>query len=197
VDGKLVGIYGTWYQNDANRLGAYVDTWLQYGWFDNKVEGDMLPKVSYKSRGWAVSGEAGYAIALRDNWVIEPQAQVIHVNLRGDDVSELNGTAVSQGSRNNLITRLGARFYRTYVSDDDRKIQPFVGLNWWHSSNSGGIGFNGTEMNAMYPLNRYELKVGVNADLGKRWTGWTNLSGSLGSQDYYQYALRVGVKYSW
>ena len=31
------------------------------------------------------------------------------------------------------ITRLGARFHRTFLRPDARKIQPYLTLNWWHS----------------------------------------------------------------
>ncbi len=197
VNGWLMGLYGTWYQNDANKLGLYVDTWFQYGWFNSKVEGDTLPDVSYNAHGWAVSGEAGYAIPIRAGWIIEPQAQIINVSYSESGLTEVNGTAVTAASRSSVITRLGARFYRTFVRDDDRKVQPFIGFNWWHNNNGSGIAFDGIEMGNLYPLNRYEVKLGVNADLGKRWTGWTNVSGAWGSQNYSQYALRAGFKYTW
>ena len=35
VNGYSAGVYGTWFQNDETKLGAYVDTWFQYGWFNN------------------------------------------------------------------------------------------------------------------------------------------------------------------
>jgi outer membrane autotransporter protein len=49
----------------------------------------------------------------------------------------------------------------------------------------------------VYPSNRGEIKIGVNADFRKRWTGWANVSGSWGAQSFYQYAVRVGAKYTW
>ena len=47
VEGWSVGLYGTWYQNDANQLGWYADVWGTYGWFNNTVRGDLLPEVKY------------------------------------------------------------------------------------------------------------------------------------------------------
>jgi outer membrane autotransporter protein len=41
------------------------------------------------------------------------------------------------------------------------------------------------------------LKLGVHADFNKGWTGWTNVAGSWGAQDYHQYSARIGVKYAW
>lgn len=40
ISGYSAGIYATWYQNDANKTGAYVDSWALYNWFDNSVSSD-------------------------------------------------------------------------------------------------------------------------------------------------------------
>ncbi|WP_181184484.1 autotransporter outer membrane beta-barrel domain-containing protein [Cupriavidus pinatubonensis] len=197
VEGFSLGAYGTWYQNDEHKLGTYVDTWFQYGWFNNKVEGDQLPTVSYHAQGWAISGEVGYAMPTRYDWVIEPQAQLIYVSYGEDDITEPNGTHVSGADSNGLITRLGVRVHRTFIREDRRKLQPYVTLNWWHTSTDSNISFNQLPLGSLYPSNRYELKLGLNADLGKRWTGWANVAGAWGGQSYHQYAARVGVKYTW
>ncbi|QYY31987.1 autotransporter outer membrane beta-barrel domain-containing protein [Cupriavidus pinatubonensis] len=197
VEGWSIGAYGTWYQNDEKKLGTYVDSWLQYGWFTNRVEGDLLPTVRYHARGWAASGEVGYATPLRNDWILEPQGQVIYVGYNEDDITEQNGTQIGGADSHGWITRLGARVHRTYVREDARKWQPYMTLNWWHTSVSSSIRFNDLPVGSLYPSNRYELKLGVNADLGKRWTGWSNVSGAWGAQSFYQYAVRVGVKYTW
>lgn len=197
VEGWSVGGYGTWYQNDAHKLGAYVDTWFQYGWFTNHVDGQYLPSVRYNAQGWAASGETGYAVPLRNDWVVEPQGQLIYVGYNESDVTEPNGTSVRGANSHGWITRLGARFHRTFLRPEDRKIQPYLTLNWWHTSVSSSISFNDLPLGSMYPSNRYEVKLGVNADLGKRWTAWGNVSGAWGAQSFYQYALRAGVKYAW
>jgi type V secretory pathway adhesin AidA len=43
-----------------------------------------------------------------------------------------------------------------------------------------------------YPEIRHELRLGMNADFRKHWTGWTNVSVSWGAQRFYKYAVRVG-----
>ena len=40
VNGYSTGLYATWFANDETHNGAYLDTWAQYGWFDNHVKGD-------------------------------------------------------------------------------------------------------------------------------------------------------------
>lgn len=197
VEGFIGGIYGTWYQNDENRLGVYADTWFQYGWFDNRVDGDGLPSVKYDSHGYAVSGELGYAMPLRGQWVVEPQAQLIYVDHRSDDVSELNGTRVSGGDRDGVVTRLGVRLHRTFVQSETRRVQPYLTLNWWHDDTGSRIMFDQTPVGGLYPSNRYEAKLGVNAQLNRRWTGWANVAGAWGEQRYERYMVRAGVKYTW
>ncbi len=197
VDGFSAGVYGTWYQNDDNRLGTYVDTWFQYGWFDQRVEGAGLPAVKYDAHGLAVSGEIGYAIPLRGDWVIEPQAQLIYVDYRQDDIAETNGTRIAGGDADGPITRVGVRLHRTFAQDDTRRIQPYLTLNWWHADTDRRMTFDRVTVGDLYPENRYEAKLGVNAQLDKRWTGWANLAGAWGEQSYHQYVVRVGVKYTW
>jgi autotransporter family porin len=197
VEGWAIGAYGTWYQNDAQKLGAYVDTWFQYGWFSNRVEGDQLPTVKYNAQGLGVSGEVGYALPVAYDWVVEPQAQLIYLDYSENDITEPNGTRVSGADSSGIVTRLGIRTSRTWTQVDGRKVQPYFTVNWWYSDTDSSVSFNQLPVGSLYPHNRFEAKLGVNADLGKRWTAWTNVSGSWGQQNYYQYALRVGAKYTW
>lgn len=197
VEGWSLGAYGTWYQNDEHKLGAYVDTWAQFGWFNNRVDGDTLDSVRYNAHGFSISGEAGYAFPLRGDWVVEPQAQVIYVTYNENDFTEPTGTRISGANSSGVVTRLGVRTHRTWVRDDGRQIQPYLTLNWWHTETDSSVSFNSLPQGSMYPRDRFEAKIGVNALLGKRWTGWTNVSGSWGQQSYYQYAVRAGVKYTW
>ncbi|WP_454763033.1 autotransporter family protein [Cupriavidus campinensis] len=197
VEGWSLGIYGTWYQDDETKQGAYADTWFQYGWFSNRVEGDHLPTVKYDANGFAASGEVGYAVPLRGGWVVEPQAQLIYVNYNEDDIDEPNGTRVRGASSRGVLTRLGVRTHRTFQRDDGRKLQPYATINWWYADTDSDIAFNQVPIGSMYPRNRFEVKVGMNVALDKAWSGWANVSGAWGQQDYYQYALRVGVRYAW
>ena len=62
VDGFLLGVYGSWFENAHDRSGWYADTWFQYGWFDNEVNGAGLSKESYDTNGWGLSAEIGKSI---------------------------------------------------------------------------------------------------------------------------------------
>lgn len=55
---------------------------------------------------------------------------------------------------------------------------------------------NQLQLGSMYPSNRYEVKLGINVDVRKRWTSWANVAGAWGRQSFHQYALRMELKYT-
>lgn len=198
AEGWSVGAYGTWFQNDADKLGAYIDVWGTHGWFNNSVQGDKLAEVKYNAKALTLSGEAGYAVKVRDSdWVVEPQVQLAYVRYSEGDITEPNGTQIASAEGSGWISRLGVRVHRTWVRDNGRKVQPYLTLNWWHDKLDDSLRFNTTTLQNMYPDNRYELKLGLNSDLGKGWSAWGNLGYQWGSQDFHATSIRVGAKYSW
>lgn len=60
ISGYSVGLYAIWYQNDANKIGVYVDSWALYNWFDNSVSFDNRFVDDYDFRGVTVFVEGGY-----------------------------------------------------------------------------------------------------------------------------------------
>jgi len=199
VQGFTVGAYGTWFQNDVDRLGWYVDLWGQYGWFDNTINGQALPSLKYNSTMLALSAETGYAwLPSRSrDWVVEPQAQVIWLHGQQDGVTEPNGTRVGDASGSGWIGRLGVRTHRTWIHDDGDRTQAYLTLNWWHDNVNDQIAFNGLQMRDLYPQDRYEVKLGVDLQRGKGWTGWANVGYEWGRQSYQAVTGRIGVKYTW
>lgn len=197
VQGYGVGAYATWYQSEQSRLGAYADTWTQYGWFNNSVTGDELPTVKYNARGWAIPGELGYAAPLIADWVLVPQARIIYVNYKENAITEPNGTQVSGANSSGVLTRLGARLQRSVKFSADQSAQFYATANWWYTNTSSAVSFNQLPEGGLYPSNRYQLKLGVNGNLGKHWSAWSNLSGAWGAQSYHEYIVRAGLKYAW
>ena len=72
---------------------------------------------------------------------------------------------------NGWISRLGVRVHRTWVNEEGRRTQPYVTVNWWHSSVDGAVGLNNVTLGQLYPDDRYEVKLGVNVERGRGWTG--------------------------
>jgi len=201
TEGWSLGLYGTWYQNDEDplKLGSYVDLWGIYGWYRNEVEGDLLAPVKYDSRGLALSAETGYALRMRDDndWILEPQAQLIYLRSDGDGVTEPNGTRIDGQAGSGWISRLGVRVHRTWVDEEGRRTQPYLTVNWWHDQVDNAVAFNTIALRDLYPDNRYEVKLGVDVQRKNGWTGWGNVGYQWGSQSYRALSARVGVKYTW
>ena len=208
VNGYSAGVYGTWYQNDADRTGAYVDSQVMYNWFTNHVSGDKISAESYDSKGLLASVESGYTLALgqfghRDNPMsafIEPQVQVTWNGVKADDITESNGTRVSIQGRDNIQTRVGGRaFLQGHNRLDDgkaRSFQPFVEVNWLHNTKHYGVTMNGLSDQQAGATNLGEVKLGVEGQLTKRLQLQGEVGQQVGTEGYSNTAAMVNVKYS-
>lgn len=205
VDGYSVGLYGTWYENELDKSGGYVDTWMLYNWFDNTVDGQYQASEAYKSKGITAAVEAGYSLKVGESqqltYWIQPKAQVVWMDVQADDHRERYGTQVKVDSTGNLMTSLGARAYfnRKPTGEEDRMagIQPFVEANWIHNSHSPRVAMGEVQNDVQGVKDLAELKVGVEGQLTSRLTVWGNVSGQMGSDSYRNAQGMVGVKYHW
>ncbi|MBU9843814.1 autotransporter outer membrane beta-barrel domain-containing protein [Rahnella ecdela] len=209
VNGYSVGIYGTWLANEAEHIGAYVDSWAQYNWFNNSVKGDELASESYKSKGITASVETGYtfktgefkgSMGTTNTVYVQPQVQAIWMGVKANDHTEANGTNVASEGDGNLMTRLGVRTYiNSHNKMDDgkeREFQPFVEANWIHNTNNFGATMNGVSSSMDGTKNIAEVKVGVEGQLNKNTNIWGNIGTQVGDKGYNDSAAMIGVKYN-
>ncbi|HHL2459759.1 TPA: autotransporter outer membrane beta-barrel domain-containing protein [Yersinia enterocolitica] len=206
VDGYSTGVYGTWYANEADKSGLYVDSWAQYSWFNNTVDGQGLNTEEYKSKGWTVSLESGYTFKVGENvaknatYFIQPKAQMTWMGVKADDHKEVNGTRVSGEGDGNIQTRLGVKaFMNGYSEQDkgkDRVFQPFVEVNWVHNTNDFGTTMNGVTIKQDGAANIGELKVGVEGQINKQVNLWGNIGQQIGNKGYSDTSAMLGVKYN-
>jgi autotransporter family porin len=203
INGYSVGLYGTWLQDNETKTGAYVDTWLQYNWFNNSVSGESIGSESYKSKGLTGSVEAGYTWKLgeRDehtSFYIQPKAQAIWMGVKADDHTEVNGTRVSSEGDGNVQTRLGLRgFIKGHSKLDDgkqRTFEPFVEANWIHNTRDFGATMNGVRVTQAGARNIGELKVGVEGQLNPHVNLWGNVAQQVGDKGYSDTSAMLGVK---
>ncbi|GAB7534617.1 autotransporter family protein [Burkholderia sp. 3C] len=198
VDGYNVGVYGTWYGNKDILTGPYVDTWFMYGKYNNTV-GGSLATDSYGSRTLTGSIEAGYSMPLylsgTTQLYIEPEAQVVYSNYSADAHSAPAGEIGRQNS-NNVLTRLGVRLHGV---DTRGKIEmrPFVEANWWHGTGSQSVNISGNTFSLDTPRDRMELKVGLQGQFGKHWSGSIAVGGQTSFGHYTSMSGQIATKYSW
>ena len=204
VTGYSVGLYGTWYANDADKTGTYVDTWMLYNWFDNKVMGQEQAAEKYKSSGITASVEAGYSFKLgeneRNSYWLQPKAQVVWMDVQADSHREANGTRVKDDTDGNLMTRLGVKaFINGHNAIDDgksREFQPFVEANWIHNTQTTRVKMDDVSNDMRGTKNIGELKVGVEGQITPRLNVWSNVAQQIGDKGYSDTRGMLGVKYN-
>lgn len=204
VTGYSVGLYGTWYANDADKTGTYVDTWMLYNWFDNKVMGQEQATEKYKSSGITASVEAGYSFKLgeneRNSYWLQPKAQVVWMDVQADSHREANGTRVKDNTDGNLMTRLGVKaFINGHNAIDDgksREFQPFVEANWIHNTQTTSVKMDDVSNDMRGTKNIGELKVGVEGQITPRLNVWSNVAQQIGDKGYSDTRGMLGVKYN-
>ena len=201
VEGTALGVYGTWFADPTEVTGLYVDTWLQYARYKHRVNGEGLPEERYDTHTWEASAEAGYAwqvFAGADTAVfVEPQWQVAYAGYRSDTHVEANGTVVQTTDAGGWSTRVGVRLFGRGTHAQEKWVQPFVTANWLHDDGDNAMAFDGEQLIGGAPGDRYELKVGVQAEFGEGWTGWGQLGAQDGEDDYRDVGGQIGLKRSW
>jgi len=210
TNGYSVGLYGTWYDNDADKTGLYLDSWAQYSWFKNTVRGQDIAEEKYDSKGLTASLESGYTWKLGEfhgskqslNTVyIQPKAQVIWMGVEADDHTDANGTRVTSDGDGNIQTRLGTRLFLKGHSKQDeskeREFEPFIEANWLHNTRVFSTTLNGLRVSQEGARNIGELKTGVEGQLTRNLTAWGNVGKQIGDKGYNNTEAMLGVKYSW
>ena len=204
VNGYSVGLYGTWYANEADKSGTYVDSWVLYNWFDNKVMGQDQATESYRSSGVTASVEAGYSVKVgesdRNSYWIQPKAQAVWMDVQADDHRERNGTRVKDETQGNLMTRLGVKAYISgHNAIDDgksRTFQPFIEANWIHNTQPTRIRMDDVSNDMRGTRNIGELKTGVEGQITPQLSVWGNVAQQIGDKGYSDTQGMLGVKYS-
>ncbi len=201
VDGYNLGVYATWFADAQTHSGAYVDSWYQYGFYNNSVESGDAGSESYDSTANAVSLETGYRydIALSNGNTISltPQAQVVWQNYSADSVKDNYGTRIDGQDGGSWTTRLGLRVDGKLYKGSRTVIQPFAEANWLHTSDDVSVSFDDATVKQDLPANRAELKVGLQADIDKQWSVRAQVAGQTGSNNFGDLNGSLNLRYNW
>jgi len=202
IDGYSLGVYGTWYEDQDDENGAYVDSWVLWNDFDAEVKGDQLAKEQYDAKGITASIEAGktFTVARTDSasYYVQPQAQVVYMGVKADSHREANGTKVTGKGDGNIMTRLGARaavrsnqpggFANTYG------IEPYVETNWIHNTDDFGARMGSTKFEMDGASDLFEVKLGATSKVNSRVNVWGEVGKQFGDNGYRDQALTLGLK---
>lgn len=210
ISGYSAGIYATWYQNDANKTGAYVDSWALYNWFDNSVSSDNRSADDYDSRGVTASVEGGYTFeagtfsgseGTLNTWYVQPQVQITWMGVKDSDHTRKDGTRIETEGDGNVQTRLGVKTYLNSHHQRDngkqREFQPYIEANWINNSKVYAVKMNGQTVSRDGARNLGEVRTGVEAKVNNNLSLWGNVGVQLGDKGYSDTQGMLGVKYSW
>ncbi|MDU5627263.1 autotransporter outer membrane beta-barrel domain-containing protein [Citrobacter sp.] len=201
VDGYNLGVYATWFADARNHSGLYVDSWYQYGFYNNSVSNEGLGSEDYDSSASAVSLETGYRydIGLSNGNTVSltPQAQATWQHYTADSVTDHSNTRIDGQDSDIWTTRLGLRIDGKLHNSKAAVIQPFMEVNWLHTSDDTSVSFNDMQVDQDIPANRAELKVGIQANLNSQWSVSAQAAGQTGSNDYRDLNGSLNVRYSW
>ncbi|CND14936.1 autotransporter protein [Yersinia frederiksenii] len=204
VDGYSVGMYGTWFADSQQNAGAYVDTWLQYSWFNNQVDGQDLTTEKYDSKGFSAAIESGYAFKVGEsadsNYFIQPKAQIVWMGVKADTHTESNGTVVSGEGNNNIQTRLGVKAFISPIQSAEKAkvpaFKPYVEANWIHNTKDFATSLDGITVKQAGAANIAELKLGVEGQINNKLNLWGNVGQQVGNNGYSDSSITLGIKYN-
>lgn len=128
TDGLSVGAYWTHF----GPRGWYVDTVLQQSWYDVEATSLYDSGASTEATAYTASLETGYPVKLQQNWLIEPQAQIVYQDVRVDRTQD-QYSSVDWDEGSAWTGRIGARLQYTRRDARGRLWQPYGRINLWHA----------------------------------------------------------------
>jgi autotransporter-associated beta strand protein len=204
-------IGGTLINNGLAQVGGSV---LQGTWYENvkaqssrNLMASSPVDVGLESKGFGMVGslEVGYPLELTDNWILEPQAQVVYQRVTLNSASDVAAT-VRFAPATSMAERIGARLTTTRELDrgvESRLITPWVEANLWHESR----GDNRTELSSEDGFVPFHSKLGGSwVAVGAGVTGQVTRNTSLFAHASYEFGLdgerqansyAVGVRINW
>ncbi|CAI8868740.1 autotransporter outer membrane beta-barrel domain-containing protein [Pseudomonas sp. IT-P218] len=195
LQGDSLGLYWTL----IDPKGWYVDTVAMYTWLNGDSHSDRGLKIDNDGHATTLSVEAGYPFAVADNWVLEPQAQVIHqqVKLKSQD----DGISrVSFDSDPAWTGRLGARLKGRYEVAG-LPLEPYLRANLWHTmSGTDTVTFgDSTEIKTEQRTSSADLGIGAILTLAPAVSLYANAdySSNIDSNPLRGMSGNVGVRVSW
>lgn len=196
-DGYSAGIYATWYDQDPTSGGLYIDSYAQYNWFRNQVNGHGLAQEKFNTQGHTLSIESGYGFVINKSkqatWTVEPQAQIIYGNSSSFNYTEDNGTRIhTNNDKGQIRSRLGVR-----LQAEVENAKLFLTTNYWNQNKYTAVSMDGTEVHNNRAKNLFEVKTGVQYNINSKIQAFGQLNAVTGENSTRSYGGNVGIKYQW
>jgi outer membrane autotransporter protein len=210
-DGSAAGTVGM----EGYSLGAYWTHRATAGWYSDLVlQGTRYQNIhtnavagdSFDTAGWGLtaSGEAGYRIALGNDYSLTPQGQLIWQRTAINDGAD-SAALIHYDPTNEVYGRLGAKLAKSWLTDDGRTVTGWAAANVWRqfgadaqTTFSNLQGDNPTSFNAALGGTWGQVTLGVTGEVSDRVSvfGGGDYNFSLAGTGH-SWGGRVGVKVAW
>lgn len=195
---KALNIYGT----QIGAKGHYLDLVVKYSQLNNdfKVFDTSGNKITgdYEQNGLLISAEYGRKNNLKNNWYIEPQAQLTFGRLRGTDYTTSNGIRVGQDGIDSFVGRVGFNIGK----DINEKTNIYLKANLMHEFSGG---YNASMVDASGTKARldrdfddtwFEYGLGAAVQTGKNNYFYVDVERSAGSDYKKDWQWNVGGRWT-
>ena len=195
LEGDSVGAYWTLTDQD----NAYLDAVAMYTWLSGDSHSERGLKLDNDGHALTLSLEAGYPFPVANNWVVEPQAQIIHQRIDLD--SQNDGISnVEFDSDPTWTGRMGARLKGRY-DVSGLPLEPYLRANLWHTfSGTDTVTFAGTtDIDTEQQSSWADLGIGAILTVAPRVSVYANVdySSNIDSNQQRGMAGNFGVRLSW
>ncbi|WP_313483729.1 MULTISPECIES: autotransporter outer membrane beta-barrel domain-containing protein [unclassified Pseudomonas] len=195
LEGDHYGAY--WTLSDPH--GGYLDAVAMGTRLDGTNRSDRGVKLDTEGRAVALSLESGYPLPISDNWVVEPQVQVVYqsVNLdkQNDGISD-----VSFDSQDYWTGRMGVRLKGRYLIHDT-PVEPYVRANTWHTfGGKDTVTYNGVDrIKSEHKSSSADVGAGIAARLSPSVSVYlaVDYDTNVDSEALETASGTVGVRVSW
>jgi outer membrane autotransporter protein len=123
------------YWSLTGEQGWHVDLTASGGRVNGYSRNDQGARQATEGSAVTLSVEGGFPIGLSDNWVVEPQAQLINQRITLDTPYAGSGNA-SSSDVTSWSGRVGARLKGSYDLNG-LPVEPYVRTNLWHTVYTG------------------------------------------------------------
>ncbi|MDI3273625.1 autotransporter domain-containing protein [Pseudomonas sp. MDT1-16] len=195
LEGQSLGAYWSL----IGPQGWHVDLTASGGRVNGYTRNDQGARLATEGSAVTLSVEGGFPIGLSDNWVVEPQAQLINQRITLDTPYAGSGNA-SSSELTSWSGRVGARLKGSY-DINGLGVEPYVRTNLWHTVYTG----NTVNLDQVEKISssRYSSTVEVGLGLVARVTPAVSLyvsadySSAVDENDLNGLIGSLGVRMRW
>ena len=195
---------GVWlYDTQYDENGAYTDFVIKAGKLTNDF--DLLAKTTgenihgeYDNMVYSASAEYGKKIAWKNDWYIEPQAQIQYAHVTGADYTTSQGTQVELEGIDSLIARAGLKIGKEINKKDNIYLKAdilheFLGDQEIFAKDNTGRLYQEYDNKGTW----YDLGFGFSHKFDENTYMYADVEQSFGNdnEDTYQFNLGLNVKF--